>query len=175
MRFAKNISRDSAKAAPRREKERSGAEIEEKLLEAKSGYRYFKRLLHEQHAERCVLFLDNELWQTGVRWFDAFFAAQGGCRWLLAFANETQMAAAKQTIRAEVRRIVLPPERISQILRAFAMINMTRELTVVSLMEPYDTHGMNMLGKKGTTQDELVCMDIFKLDMVSGIAEEIHA
>lgn len=161
MWFVKNTSIDNDEEAL----------LWKKLQEAKTGHRLWKRLLRNNHAEKCVIFLDNDLWLAGVRYFDAFFASQARRRFLLIYANEAQMNAAKQIISASVQHMVLPEEQVTKILRAFALIDLSKRLTVVSLLEPYNTHGENMLGKKGTTREELVCMDIFRLDSVPAIVE----
>lgn len=50
------------------------------------------------------------------------------------------------------------------LLQYYALYEFSTKITIVSLTEPYDTCGENLLGIHGVTREDLLCYDIYRLD-----------
>ncbi len=61
-----------------------------------------------------------------------------------------------------IRYQALSEESINKMMKYYALQDRSREWTVVSLTNPYDTGAERLLGKKGITYRELVYYDIYK-------------
>ena len=146
--------------------------LESELKQAKEGYRFLKHLLREYHVDKCVLFLDDELCPIAIKYFNDFYTSQKPMRFLAIYTSEAYLQIAKQAIRENVYHLVLSNEQIKRILRAFALIDLSSKLVVISSTEPYDNHSKNMVGRKNVSLDELVCMDIYGLNKVPNKLEE---
>lgn len=53
---------------------------------------------------------------------------------------------------------------IKAVLKYYALFEFTARLTIISLKEPYDTCGENLLGVKGITKEDLLCYDIYRFE-----------
>lgn len=140
-------------------------DLEKELLEAKKGYRFFNKLLRSLRVDECVLFLDNNLWKTGVDYFDKYASNGKNKKYLHIYSNSQQLDYAKDTVNTEVIKKVLSSEQIKMIIKAYSLCDLSKKLKVMSLTEPYDTHGLNMLGKKNVRLEDIICFDVYKMDI----------
>lgn len=63
-------------------------------------------------------------------------------------------------LKAEVYEV--SNDDIKAIIKYYALYEFSTRLTIISLKEPYDTCGENLLGVKGVTKEDLLCFDIYR-------------
>lgn len=69
---------------------------------------------------------------------------------------------AVQRIGNNVFPVILPKDKIIDLMDYYAMIDMSGLWTVVSVTQPYRTGADRLLGKKGVTYREIVYYDVYK-------------
>lgn len=141
--------------------------MEDRLKNARQGYRAFQRFRKKFPADRYLLFRDIRLSKTAIDYFDDYAKMfPHATVFVLLFTTEEQQLYAKNRIKTKIQCMVASKELQNNILDAYALCNLSRWLTVVSLTEPYDTGAWRLLGKKGVGLEELVCFDIYEMDAV---------
>ena len=141
--------------------------MEQRLKVAKQGYRTFQQLRKAWPADHYVLFRDKCLTRTAVNYFD-FYTDRfpKGTKFALLFLDMEQLAYGAEKIKTAVRKRIAPQELQQQLIDAYALCDLSKFLTVVSLTEPYDTGAWRLYGKSRVGLEELVCFDIYGLDQV---------
>lgn len=140
-------------------------QFKKKLKEAKEGYRYFLRLLRKEHSKKCVLFLDNDLWTYGVMHLGEFCGASRS-KVLVICSSEMQFGTIKDLFQDDFKIRLIDKEMIKKILSGYSLCDLSTKLTVVSVIEPYDTHARYMIGRKNITPEEIVCIDVYKMNCI---------
>lgn len=88
-------------------------------------------------------------------------------------ACNSKMKKVIQFMRLEnVRYQALSEESINKMMKYYALQDRSKEWTVVSLTNPYDTGAERLFGKKGITYRELVYFDVYKFSNLN-IEKEI--
>lgn len=65
--------------------------------------------------------------------------------------------------KAKIKVHEVSHDDIKAIIKYYALYEFSTRLTIISLKEPYDTCGENLLGVKGVTKEDLLCFDIYRL------------
>ena len=60
------------------------------------------------------------------------------------------------------------------LIKYYALYEFSTKLTIISLTEPYDTCGENLLGIKGVTKEDLLCFDIYRFSEVPKIEAPLY-
>lgn len=68
--------------------------------------------------------------------------------------------------RYQVQALLKRDNWIHRIIRFYALYEFSNKIKIISLTEPYDTCGENLLGVHGVTKKELLCYDILGLTRV---------
>lgn len=69
-----------------------------------------------------------------------------------------------------VEPILISEKRMHQLMKFYALVDMSDQWISVSVKEPYDTYAEHLLGHHGVTKKELICYDIFKMNNVPVVA-----
>ncbi len=64
---------------------------------------------------------------------------------------------------SQIKAVHIRKGTAKKLLKYYALHEFTSRIAIVSLTEPYDTHGQNLLGLHGVDKEELVCRDIYRL------------
>lgn len=70
------------------------------------------------------------------------------------------------TSNNNVKALHLSTKKIEKLIKYYALYEFTTQLIIVSLTEPYNTCGENLLGINGVTKKELLCFDIYRFSEI---------
>ncbi len=117
------------------------------------------------HPERYLLFpsKDDEYNAWALYYMEAYIKEFRLGKVKILSANHELLTACADVNHRDVLPILLSEKEMECLLRFCALVNLSGELTIVSVREPYDTGAERMLGKKGTTKRELVWYDIYRM------------
>jgi len=68
----------------------------------------------------------------------------------------------------QVRAVLERKAWIARIVRFYGLYEFSTRVKIISLTEPYDTCGENLLGMHGVTKKELCCYDILGFSQIPG-------
>ena len=74
----------------------------------------------------------------------------------------------------EVEVLSFSRQNALDLIKYYALYEFSTKLTIISLTEPYDTCGENLLGVKGVTKEDLLCFDIYRFDEVPKTVSPIY-
>lgn len=78
-------------------------------------------------------------------------------------ADDSVIEALKNLQTLNLEFISTTKSNVDAIIRLAALVNLTNELTIISVKEPYDTGAEYLLGKKGVGKKDIVWYDVYKL------------
>lgn len=71
----------------------------------------------------------------------------------------------------EMHALLKSEKWLRKIIRFYALYEFSNKIKIISLTEPYDTCGENLLGVHGITKRELLCYDIYGFATIPGEGE----
>ena len=67
-----------------------------------------------------------------------------------------------------IEKVCRDKKWVESLLMFYAFHPFSSRIVIISLTEPYDTGGENLLGVRGVTERELLCYDIYGFDKIPG-------
>ena len=67
-----------------------------------------------------------------------------------------------------IEKVCRDKKWVESLLMFYAFHPFSNRIVIISLTDPYDTGGENLLGVRGVTERELLCYDIYGFDKIPG-------
>jgi len=134
---------------------------------ANQGKLQWEMLEEKFHGDLYILFphIDEEYNYYALLYLDEYIVAKKAKNVVL-IASETVIKDVLPVFsQSNVQFFQTSIENIKAIIKYYALYEFSSRLTIISLKEPYDTCGENLLGVKGVTKEDLLCMDIYHFSL----------
>lgn len=131
------------------------------------GYRIWKRIDKEQHAPMYILMPKekDEYNYYALLHLEEYLKRKRLKGAVVLTCDKEAIVALEMFVtdaKIKVKPVYISREKATRLIKYYALYEFTSRLVIVSLSEPYDTHGENLLGIKGIGKEDLVCFDIYK-------------
>jgi len=135
------------------------------FIKAFMGRIIWSRLERKYHADNYILMpcKNEEYNYYALLYLDKFIQSKKSKKTVILTFDEgviktCGLFSQNKTIRV-VRFSRIKAERI---IKYYALYEFSTKLTIISLQEPYDTCGENLIGINGVTKEDLLCYDIYR-------------
>lgn len=136
-------------------------------LKAWRGYRIWNRIDEAQHAPLYILMPEEkeEYNYYALLYLEEYLRRNGLHEAVILTCDEEAIAALGLFVpdgSIKVKAVYISRTEALRLIKYYALYEFTSRFVIVSLSEPYDTHGENLLGVRGVGKEDLVCFDIYR-------------
>ncbi len=134
-------------------------------LQAWRGYRIWKRIDRQLQSPLYLLMPKetDEYNYYALLYLEEYMKRKGLQEAVALTCDEEAIAALQAFVpNGKAKGVRLSGKEAARLIKYYALYEFTSRLVIVSLSEPYDTHGENLLGVHGVGKEDLVCFDIYK-------------
>lgn len=144
----------------------SDIDLEMHFALADKGKQLWENIDERFNADLYVLFphLNEEYNYYALLYLDEYIAAKRAEKVVLITMESVIKKALPVFSKAKTEVYEISHDDIKAIIKYYALYEFSTRLTIISLKEPYDTCGENLLGVKGVTKEDLLCFDIYRFD-----------
>ena len=138
------------------------------FLKAFKGLLLWKKLEKKFNADKYIL-MPKEKEEYNfftLLYMDEFIEKNGDIKKIILLTFDKGVKKSLK-IFANTNKVEIYPitrKKAEYIIQYYALYEFSTKLKIISLTEPYDTCGENLIGVKGVTKEDLVCFDILRLD-----------
>lgn len=125
------------------------------------------------HYKKFIIFPKDNLNYSkwGIVMLPSYLEKENLCKVVVITCNKNTEKAIRFVGLQDVKCLVLNEKSINSMMKYYALKDMSKEWTVVSVNHPYNTGAERLLNKKGITYRELVYYDVYKFSNLNIEAE----
>ena len=144
-------------------------EFVRKKENAKLGFNYLKSMIHEyalNNSDHIILFphINHEINDYGLRYLGRFCDKVKPNKVLILCIDEGIVKNIEKNINGvEIIVKIIKDEEMNNIIQCYATFDMTNNIIMMSLTEPYGRYGEKVM-EKGVGLDKVVSIGIYKLN-----------
>lgn len=142
----------------------SKIDLEKHFALADKGKRLWELLDEKYDADLYIIFPHEkeEYNYYAMLYLDEYISVKKAEKVVLITNESVIKRALPYFSEKQVEIYEISGDDIKAIIKYYALYEFSTRLTIISLKEPYDTCGENLLGVKGVTKEDLLCFDIYR-------------
>ncbi len=142
----------------------SEIDLEGHFALADKGKQLWETIDERFNADLYILFphVNEEYNYYALLYLDEYIVAKKAEKVVLITMESVIKKALPVFSKSKAEVYEVSNDDIKAIIKYYALYEFSTRLTIISLKEPYDTCGENLLGVKGVTKEDLLCFDIYR-------------